>query len=977
VLIHAAAGGVGLAAVRLAQVAGAEVFATAGSTAKREFLQACGVLRVFDSRSLKFADQIREIAGPRGVDVVLNSLAGDAIDRSLELLGSGGRFLEIGRRDIYMNRRLPLRPFANNLAYFAVDLGQLLQPDRIQTVASAVRLLQSGQVQPLPYRAFPLTEAAAAFAHMSQGRQIGKIVLCPRAAPLVVSGKQGPARLEFDREATYLITGGIDGFGAVVAKSLTLKGARHLVLMARRGRDTPGAPALLAELRQAGAQPVIMRGDVSRPADLARVLRQIRRRLPPLRGIIHSAGLIDDGLLRDLNVPRFQAVMAPKVAGAWLLHELTLGQRLDFFVLFSSAASVLGSAGQGNYAAANAFMDSLAHYRRALGLPAVAINWGMLNDVGFVARSPRLQKLFLQLGWTGFTSRQAVQLLAQIIPAAPVQITAAKIDWAAMAERLAPWPRYASLFSGGLAAPASGDRAAGWMLEQLTDCPPAQAQALLEQFLMAEVARALPAAPAEISATKPLTELGLDSLMIVELVTRIERQLGAPIPSGKLVGSSTIARLAEAMLQVLKPAAVPAPPEAAAPTPSLAWVADADLDPQLRFDAPLIGAERIAKPRRVLLTACADFLSVFLLRDLLASTTANVCCLAAVADVEALRRGLTAEFKRLGLSGDLSRVELVPGRLDVPRFGLADAEFMALAASVDAIYHSGALVNHVSSYSRLKAANVDAVGVVLQLATRTSRKPVHHVSSFSLLTAGKGAAPVAEDDPLAHPERLHGGYPQTRWAAEKMLRAAGARGVPVTIFRPGLLVGPVASGEPGPEHFVWSILKQCLQLGCGPNVDVPTLLTPVDFVSQGIVRLAREPDAAGQAFHLINPRGGTVAELVLAAREFGYKIRLAKPAEWESRLVAHARGAQANRVLPYYLLRSRAGRSHLNFEDHLEIDSRATLARLRALGTECPALDANILHRYLGAMVTSGFIPPPQTLRPENPVAATAAGGCV
>ncbi|MGZ9166381.1 MAG: SDR family NAD(P)-dependent oxidoreductase, partial [Anaerolineales bacterium] len=374
VLIHAAAGGVGLAAVQLAQRAGAEIFATGGSPEKRAYLKSLGVEHVFDSRNLNFASEIMQVTNGKGVNIVLNSLADEFIPKSLSVLADNGYFLEMGKRDDWDQAKVSqLNP---TLKYHRYDLGTEMVNDMPFIRAMLNELLSdfgNEAFKPLPLRTFPMGSVREAFRYMAQARHIGKIIVTQEEETSLIR-----------EDGAYLITGGLGGLGLMTTRWLVERGARHLVLMGR-SEPTEEIRETLAELQTGGAEIITAQGDVSCREDVERVLQQIEHKMPPLRGLFHEAGVLDDGVLSQQNWSRFERVMAPKGEGAWHLHTLTQNMPLDFFVLFSTAAAVLGSAGQGNYAAANSFLDGLAHYRKSRGLPAMSINWGAWSEVGMAA----------------------------------------------------------------------------------------------------------------------------------------------------------------------------------------------------------------------------------------------------------------------------------------------------------------------------------------------------------------------------------------------------------------------------------------------------------------------------------------------------------------------------------------------------------------------------------------------------------------
>ena len=372
VLIHAAAGGVGLAAVQLAQRAGAEVFATAGSETKRAYLRSIGVRHVMSSRTTDFADAIREATGGQGVDVVLNSLSGEFIDRSFDAIANGGRFVEIGKSGWTAERVAAL---GRGIEFTELDWTGVArtQPAAIHDILSRiVAEVERGALKPLPQHQFAITEAADAFRFMAQAKHLGKIVLTHQQ-PAV-----GPV-IRADR--TYLVTGGLSGLGLATAAWLAEQGARTLLLTGRR-EPTAEARQQLAILERDGVKVEIHVGDIAEEADVAAMLARPGVDLPLLAGIFHSAGVLDDGALAQQNWQRFRTVMAPKVRGAVLLDRASASQPLELFVLYSSVASVLGSAGQANHAAANAYLDIFAHARRARGLHALSINWGVWSEIG-------------------------------------------------------------------------------------------------------------------------------------------------------------------------------------------------------------------------------------------------------------------------------------------------------------------------------------------------------------------------------------------------------------------------------------------------------------------------------------------------------------------------------------------------------------------------------------------------------------------
>ncbi len=556
VLIHSAAGGVGLAAVQICQLFGAEIFATAGTEEKREYLRSLGITYVMDSHTLSWADDIRRYTQDQGIDVVLNSLAGEAIPRGIDVLRSYGRFVEIGKRDIYSNRQLNLYPFRSNLSFFAVNLdsGTREAPQLFGSVLGEVmHHFHRGELGLLPSRVFPITESINAFRHMAMGKHIGKVVLSLQAEEVTIRADAHGSLLRAD--STYLITGGLGGLGLVIARWMAEQGVRNIVLIGRRAPTTQ-AEAQIKEMREMGAQVIIETADVADEEQMGVVFSRLHGMVaPPLRGIFHCAMVLDDSILVQLDADRFAKVMAPKVKGAWNLHCLTRSEPLDFFVMFSSAASLLGSPGQGNYAAGNAFLDALAYQRRLEGLPGVSINWGPWSEAGEVARKNLSERLGTR-GLQSIASQQGLEALRKLLVSHHPQVAVIPFDADLWAEH------YPSAAGSSFFAHLTKQRN---IHDDMVETSPAarvlklllreednhsEAYNLVQEFLSEYVSRILGlSTKGHLDQDQPLTALGIDSLMAVELKNRIQLNLNVELPVTVILAGLTVGEMSKQIIQ--------------------------------------------------------------------------------------------------------------------------------------------------------------------------------------------------------------------------------------------------------------------------------------------------------------------------------------------------------------------------------------------------------------------------------------------
>ncbi|HEY7820499.1 MAG TPA: type I polyketide synthase, partial [Vicinamibacteria bacterium] len=527
VLIHSATGGVGLAAIQLAQRAGARVFATAGTEEKRGILRSLGVPLVMDSRTLDFADQVLEATSGRGVDLVLNSLSGEAIYKGLSVLADYGRFLEIGKRDIYQNSRLGMRPFRKNVSFSAIDLDRGIRerPELFRRLFREVMAeVASGNLHPLPHRVFPITGAVSAFRHMAQAKHMGKVVLSMRV-PRVAVTPAPRKEAKFSGDGTYLISGGLGGFGLATAHWLLERGARHFALLGRNGAATKEAIEGVEDLRLRGADVRVIAADVSSEEQVKAALAEIEATMPALRGVFHSALVLNDTLLTNLTEEQLREVWKPKVLGAWQLHRQTLSKPLDAFVLYSSMSAVFGTGGQGNYASANSFLDALASYRRGKGLPGLSVSWGFLGETGFVSRHPEVAQRFEAMGVRSFTALQGLSLLGRFLEEGRGNCGVMKVEWRLFKKLYAGRElslRFAHLVDSSRDAEESGKRGSSALRHALLAAEPAQRRTMLSTALQEQVARVLGVPTDKLDLEKPLSELGLDSLMAIELRNWVE-----------------------------------------------------------------------------------------------------------------------------------------------------------------------------------------------------------------------------------------------------------------------------------------------------------------------------------------------------------------------------------------------------------------------------------------------------------------------
>ena len=412
VLIHSAMGGVGQAAIALARHVGAEIYATAGSEQKREQLLSMGVRGAFDSHSHDWYDDLMGATGGEGVDVVLNSLSGHHIALCLKALRHSGWHCEIGKVDIYADNALGMRVFRKNLRFAAIDVDRLLLDDphlSHQLSRACLDLLDEGVVPPLPLTVFPYSDYARALRLMTTGRHQGKLVLTASPDPGDPGFPIADFRPFLDPDATYLVTGGLGGFGLRLLPYLVAAGARHLTLMdrdpeRRRTVDWIHRSSALSKMSQE-CEIDIISGDVGNEEDVRRCVAGLKR---PLRGVFHLAGTLEDRILVDTTPGSLARVFAPKARGALNLHRATTECALDHFVLFSSIASTFGNAGQINYSAASGFLDGLASYRRKRGLPGLSYNLAAVAEVGMASRSLHVMRMLRATGMRPVSSNFAV-----------------------------------------------------------------------------------------------------------------------------------------------------------------------------------------------------------------------------------------------------------------------------------------------------------------------------------------------------------------------------------------------------------------------------------------------------------------------------------------------------------------------------------------------------------------------------------------
>lgn len=553
VLVHGAAGGVGLAAVQIARDAGATVIATVSTPDKEAIARLYGASAVYNSRSLEFIDRIRDEFG--GVDIVLNSLAGDAMRGSMKCLRPRGRFIELGKRDYVANSMVGLRPFRRNLSYFGVDVDQLLALDPQITVEGLEAIMDGFAEErflPLPVYVYRSHEIAEAFRAMQAAAHIGKIVVeapVPRSVPAAPKSGFTPA------DGVHLVVGGTRGFGFATAIWLAGKGADKIVVASRKGQLAPAEMARVDALRASGKVFEVVALDVTDAQAVVNVVASIARKHGPLGGVWHTAVELRDGLLETMTSDVLEKVLAPKVAGAENLHAATLDQPLGQFVMFSSASALIGNPGQGAYAAANGYLEGLARRRRAEGRQALAVAWGAIADVGLLAnKGDTMESLARIAGVGGMKSGEALARLDHILVDAdrlvdPV-VTCAEFgkDGAMLALTVPSSPAFAAHFAVNASSIAIAGRS---LAEIVADMSDADAHRTIVTILAEECAQIMRQAVEDVDLDASIDSLGMDSLMALELRMTIESKYRIELPMMAMSGVGNLRDLAGRVLRLI------------------------------------------------------------------------------------------------------------------------------------------------------------------------------------------------------------------------------------------------------------------------------------------------------------------------------------------------------------------------------------------------------------------------------------------
>ncbi|HEY0168696.1 MAG TPA: thioester reductase domain-containing protein [Jatrophihabitans sp.] len=766
---------------------------------------------------------------------------------------------------------------------------------------------------------------------------------------------------------TVLITGGLGGIGLALTEWCSHRGVSRLVLTSRNPEPQEFSAEAAADrwvtvrrLRAQGVDVVIEAVDVTDEAATAKLVGRLAADpLLPLRGVIHAAGVSEPQFVVDADEQTYRRVWAPKVLGAWALHEATRGLDLDLFVLFSSIASSWGSQHLASYAAGNAFLDALADTRAAEGLPVTAVAWGPWQLPSSLFGQDVLD--FLEsVGLRELAADQCLNLLGEAVASGRSHQIVCAADWSRyrpVMEARGPRPILADIVvdevidegaSSGLAAVLAAGQEGG---------RDAQLAAMTE-LVGAIAAGVLGVAPSSISADTDVFALGLDSVMVMEVTGGCRRQLGLSVTPAAFFERSTLGEWAEFLLSMVDDSGSGGSATESGDTAELAENLSARS--QLPADIELAAPARAGLGRRVLLTGATGFVGAYLLRELLAQDSERVvdCLVRTVDDEAAMERILANAGNYFSVEElDVNRIRIVAGDLAAAGLGLAAGVREKLLAEVDSVVHNGAWVNFAHTYEQLAPANVNGTIELLRLCAE-SGVPMHHVSTYGIWGMPvEGRDHVSEDEDILTAGRLITGYVQTKWAAEHVVRQAAERGIPASVYRLGRVLGDSTTGAALTTHFTCRVIKSCIQLGVAPDLDISIEMTPVDYVARSLVSIAagqgrsgNEP--AGQAYHLVNPVHMPFEELIETIRDRGWKVESIPAAEWWERLL-DTQGVEANDL---HSVMPTVQELIVGGERAVDYDTGRTAAALAGTGVSCPPLDRTLLDRYFDYFLATGYL---------------------
>ncbi|GAQ62821.1 type I polyketide synthase [Streptomyces scabiei] len=785
-------------------------------------------------------------------------------------------------------------------------------------------------------------------------------VLVPRMARLSPTDDDpAPVRrasATWRRDGTVLITGGTGALGALFARHLVRDhGVSRLLLVSRSGPAAPGADELADELAELGAKVMITACDLADRKALGALLASIPVQYP-LTGVVHTAGVNDDGMIGALTPDRLAAVLRPKVDAAWNLHELTLRQNLSAFVLFSSVAGVVGGPGQANYAAANVFLDALAEHRSASGLPATSLAWGLWDTAGGMggALGEADRRRIARTGLLPVTEERGPGLFDTALRLGRPALVATPLDMAALRSRPAQVPAVLAGLARTPVRPSARDESAGTrsLAQRLDGLPEERRHEVVAEFVRGEIASVLGHRDtAVIGPDRPFTELGFDSLISVELRNRLSAATGLRLSASLVFEHPTPAALTQHLC-----AALLTTTSEAAPVAAMDFAAEVRLDDDIQPADEISGVA--VDPREILLTGATGFLGAFLLRDLMRSTRARVHCLVRGTDRADAERRLHANLTWYEVLDevDRDRISVIVGDLSAPRLGLTEEEFDDLSRIVDVVHHAGATVSWLQPYTALRRSNVDGTREVLRLAARHRTVPVHHVSTSGVFPApapGAEGVPAKVTDTTGPGEELWNGYLQSKWVAEQVIGIARERGLPVSVYRVDVVCGDQRAGACQTKDFVWLSLKGLLQAGAVPDRLAGSFhMVPVDYVSGAITTLARREEAAGGTFHLFNGQDQAFADFVGYLRSYGYELPVLDWESWRERVRADRDNALVPLLDAFEALMAGDGRA-----TYPPLDVSGTERALAGTGIACPPVGRELFEKYVGFFERAGYFP--------------------